>query len=125
MRRHFVKFFSPGLAVGEETIEPIDRWDTAIAVKMSRDIKERDGTLPYGFRFVTKERRDDELDSVEVGRSCMYFLGGEVLTINEIDAGKKVLLSNMESKGVDKIIINKNSWKWTQPLHEGDVVLKV
>jgi len=36
----------------------------------------------------------------------------------------RILISNMENNGYDKIIVNTNSWKWTQPLRESDIVLQ-
>lgn len=127
MKKHFVKFFSPGTLVAEESTKPIASWDVDKAVEMSKDIKECYNALPYGFCFVTRERKDDELDSKEVARSGMYFLGGEVFTIEDIenrnDPDEKILLSNMKGYRWDKVVINTNSWKWAQPLTENDQVL--
>lgn len=129
MKKHFVKFFSPGTFVAEETTKPIESWDVDKAVEMSKDIKERYGAVPYGFCFVTRQRKDDELDSEEVARSGMYYLGGEVFTVEDIeqrnDPDEKILLSNMKGNGWDKIVVNTNSWKWTQPLNKNDQVLAV
>ena len=35
----------------------------------------------------------------------------------------RILVSNMEGNGYDRIITNDNSWRWTQPLGKDDVVL--
>ena len=129
MEKHFVKFFSPGTLVAEETTKPIESWDVDKAVEMSKEIKERHAAIPYGFCFVTRKRKDDELDSKEVARSGVYFLGGEVFTVEDIekrnDPDEKILLSNMKVNGYDKVVVNTNSWKWTQPLTEKDQVLAV
>ena len=126
MEKHFVIFFSARSFVAETTEKPIGSWDTNEATEMVKDIKERYGATPYGFCFTTRHRKDDELDSKEVKRSGMYYLGGDVLTLAEVKAQmpeKNILISNMENNGYDKIIINKNSWQWIKPLTDKDTVL--
>jgi hypothetical protein len=126
VEKHFVIFFSPGTFVAETTEKPIESWDVDTAKEMARGIKERYGAIPYGFRFTTRARKDDELDSKEVKRSGMYYLGGEILTLAEVKdkmPGESTLINNMIINKYDKIIINKNSWQWTQPLTEKDTVL--
>ena len=127
MEKHFVTFCSPGTFVTEENTKPIDSWNVDIAIKMSKDIKERYDATPYGFYFTTRSRNDNELDSHEAARSPMYYLGGTVLTLEQVksknDPADKILISNMERNGYDRIIINSNSWKWTQPLNKDDFVL--
>jgi hypothetical protein len=69
------------------------------------------------------------LNSKVVKRSGTYFLGGKVETIEEIEARndpkEKILRSNMRVNGYDKVVVNDNSWRWTQPLGKNDKVLKV
>jgi len=128
MKKHFVIFFSPGTLLSEQSSESIDSWDVDKAVEMSRKIKERYGATPYGFQFATRERKDDELDSKEIKRSGTYYLGGEVFTLEQIksrnDPNDRILISNMECNGWDKVVVNTNSWKITQPLTENDTVLE-
>jgi len=127
MRKHFVIFFSPGTLLAEQTQKPIESWDVEKAVEMSREITERYNAKPYGFCFVTRERKPRDLDSKEVERSTMYYLGGAVFTLDELkaqnDPEDRILIQNMECNGWNRVVINKNSWKWTQPLSEGDEVL--
>ena len=127
MQKHFVTFFSPGTFVAEETENPIDSWDVATAVAMSKAVKERYNATPYGFQFITRERKDDELDSKVTKRSGMYYLGGKVETVEDVakraDPKESILLSNMRGNGWDRIVTNDNSWRWTQPLEKGDTVL--
>lgn len=127
MIKHFVHFFSPGTFVAEETVKPIESWNIEEAQAMARSIKERYDARPYGFCFVTRERKKGELDSKEVKRSSTYFLGGEVLTLKQVkarnDPNDKILISNMEGNGWDRIVDNRNSWRWIQPLRKDDVVL--
>jgi hypothetical protein len=127
MKKHFVIFFSPGTLVAESDIKPIESWDVDAAIEMSRGIEARYGATPFGFQFITKERNEDELDSHVSECSVMYYLGGEVLTLTEIkersDPRDSILISNMECNGWDRVIENRNSYLWCQPLKDGDVVL--
>jgi hypothetical protein len=129
MRKHFVVFFSPGTLFAEQTEKPIESWDVDKAVKLAKSIKERYDARPYGFQFITKARSAKDLDSKVIERSGMYFLGGKVETIQEIEARndpkEEILRSNMRSNGFDKVVVNDNSWRWTQPLGKNDKVLKV
>jgi len=127
VKKHFVTFLSPGTLVSESTIKEIESWDTSKAVEMSKKIKERHAATPYGFYFSTRERGEKDLDSKQTEQSGTYYLGGEVLTLKQVKAKKdpndRILISNMECNNWDKIVINKNSWKVTQPLRDGDVVI--
>ena len=129
MIKHFVTFYSPGTFVAESTTKPIIAWNINKAIKMSKGIQERYGALPYGFQFITKQRREDELDSRIVDRSGIYYLGGEVLTLEQVkeknDPNNETLIRNMECNGWDKIVINTNSWTWIQPLTLNDKVLDI
>lgn len=127
IQRHFVTFFSPGTLVAETSSKPIDSWDVEKAVAMSRDVTERHGARPYGFRFTTRARRDEELDSRIVATSAMHFIGGKVETRQEVEArndpSEDILRSNMRSNGYDRIWRSTEGWKWTQPLEADDIVV--
>ncbi len=127
MDQDFVTFFSPGTFVSETTQRPIDSWDVEAATQMARDIKERHGATPYGFQFTTRSRGPDDLDSKVSARSCTYYLGGRVETLAEVEARndpkEEILRFNMRGNGIERIIINDNSWRFTGPLKDGDVVL--
>ena len=127
MKKHFVLFFSPGTFVAEQTEMKIDSWDTDAAVEMARGIKERHGATPYGFRFITRERGPKDLDSRIAQRSGMYYLGGDVLTLEDLEKRNnpqdKILIENMRCNGWARVIENRNSWKWTATLEDEDVVL--
>ena len=128
MEKHFVTFFSPGTFVAEQTECPIEAWDVEAAKELARKIKERYNAVPYGFRFSTRSRGIDDLDSKVAAQSAMYFLGGKVETLAEVKARAtekdRILVSNMEGNGYDRIITNDNSWRWTGPLGKDDVVLE-
>ena len=126
MEKHFVKFFSPGTFAAEETVKPIKSWNVQKAVEMAHKIKERHGATPYGFVFITKSRNERELDSKITKSSFTYYLGGEVLTLKEAKNNPDctpTLIQNMVINGWKKILVNNNSYTWTQPLLEGDIVL--
>ena len=126
--KDFVTFLSPGTFVAEETTKPIDSWDIVIAGKMAREIKERYNATPYGFRFSTRSRGPDDLDSKETARSPMYYLGGKIETLEEIEARnapkEEILLSNMRCNKWERIWTTTNGWRWSQPLEPTDVVLE-
>ena len=128
LEQHFVTFFSPGTIVSEETTKPIESWNVNEAATMARDIMERHNATPFAFQFSTRRRNDDELDSKTVATSGRYFLGGTVLTLEQVKARRnpddRTLISNMETNGYERIIENCNSWKVVQPLGADDIVLE-
>ncbi len=128
LERHFVTFYSPGTFFHEETTRAIDSWNIEAALEMVQDIRERYGATPFAFCFSTRQRAEEELDSKVVRRSGRYYLGGIVLTLDEIKARNgpedAILISNMESNGWERVIENRNSWKVTQPLKADDAVLE-
>ena len=127
MKSHFVTFYSPGTFFAESSTLPIQSWDVKRAVKMSKKIVERYGSRPYGFRFSTRERGAKDLDSKQTKQSAMYYLGGKVETLAEIEArndpDEEILRSNMRGNKWDKIVTGASPWRWAQPLMKGDVVL--
>ena len=128
VRQHFVEFLSPGTFVAESSTVQLASWDIEAAKQLARGIKERHGATPYGFRFLTRERGPADLDSHIAHRSHMYYLGGRVETLADVEARndpkESILRSNMRGNGYERIIINENSWRWTQPLDKDDVVLE-
>lgn len=114
--------------MAETTTKPIKSWDVAAAQKMAATITERHNANPYGFQFTTRERGVKDLDSKVVRTSNMYYLKGQVRTVEQVrkDArpDEKILLSNMECNGYSRIITSNTPWRWTQPLEDGDVVLE-
>jgi hypothetical protein len=126
VEQHFVTFYSPGTLFSEETSKKIKSWDVDEAIKMVHGIKERHGATPYGFRFSTRGRGHDDLDSRQTAESNMYFLGGKTLSLQDIidrnDPKDKTLIANMEGNGYDYVVENTNSWKTTLPLNDGDKV---
>lgn len=130
MEKHFVSFLSPGTFVSEETTREIESWDVARAQKMAAKITERYGATPYAFRFTTRGRTADELDSRVLRSSPMYYMNGRIRTLEQVKARQfpkeSTLIANMECNGWDRIVEKKPEapgWNWCQPLNADDVVL--
>ena len=127
MKKHFVTFYSPGTFCAESSTKEIDSWDVEQAKEMAHKITQRYGATPYGFRFSTWSRGPNDLDSKETATSNFYYLGGIIETIDDVrkrnDPDERTLLRNMESNSWNRIVVNNNSYRWTQPLNKGDVVL--
>jgi hypothetical protein len=115
MEKHFVTFYSPGTFVSETSTKEIAAWDADLAVSMARDIKERHAAKPYGFRFETQV--SDGWEPKTVRNSGMYYLGGRLLTIDDIPDTKEneTLRWNMSINDIKTVIENTNSWKVTMP----------
>lgn len=128
MRKNFVTFYSPGTFFDEITTKEIDSWDVEQAVTMAHDIVERYNATPYGFRFSTSERGEEDFNSKEVAKSQFYHLGGKIETVKDVekrnDPSEQILLGNMKGNHWDKIVVNTNSWKHTAVFEKGDCLLK-
>lgn len=128
MEQHFVEFLSPGTFVSESTTKPIASWDQETAVLMASDIMERHSARPYGFRFLTRHRGPDDLDSKIRAKSGIFYLGGEIFTLDQVEArnlpDEEILRSNMRLNNIERIVVNTNSWKFTAALGPNDVVLE-
>jgi len=127
MEKHFVTFYSPGTFVAETSEKPIDSWDVDAARKMAESIEERYGATPYGFRFTTRSRGPDDLDSKVTAKSPMYYINCKVQSLEYLEArgraDERILVSNMKCNGWDRVVTTTKGWKWTQPLEANDVVL--
>lgn len=127
MQAHFVTFFSPGTFVSETTDKPIAAWNTDAALALMADVTERYGAKPYGFRFTTRGREENELDSKVVDRSPMYFVGGKVETREEIiarnDPKEEILRFNLDANDIERVWVSTEGWRVTQPLNADDIVL--
>lgn len=127
MKKHFVTFLSPGTFVHEESERPISKWDPDKAAAMAHEIVERHGATPFGFYFTTRGRTLAQLDSHEVKRSGIYYLGGTLLTVDQVkkrtDRDYSTLIYNIEVNHWDRVIENKNSYSIVQPFQKDDTLL--
>lgn len=128
IKKHFVEFLSPGTLFSEVTSKEIEKWDVPTAIEMAKGITERYGAKPYGFRFLTRARGVTDLDSKVTETSPIYYLGGRIMTLDEVKKempGEKILISNMECNDIKRVIVNDNSWRFTAELRDSDIVLQV
>lgn len=128
--KHFVTFFSPGTFVAEQSTQPIAEWNVKLAVEMARTITERYNARPYAFQFSTRTRGPGELDSKVTKTSAMYYLGGHLETLAEVEARndprEEILRSNMRCNKIATVIVNTNSWRFVGEFRKGkDVLLDV
>ena len=124
MKKNFVIFYSPGTMLAEQTKKEIRSWDVDLAIEMMKEIKERHGAIPFGFRFFTMKRGWFDWEPKEIDVSCFYYVNCKVLTLEEVYAhGPEILHQNMKTNGWDKVVTTTEGWAWSQPLREGDVVL--
>lgn len=127
MKKNYVTFYSPGTMVAETTRREIASWNVAKVLKILPDIEERYGAKPYGFRFTTMKRGLRDFAPRETAQSNMYYVNCRVETLEEIekrdDPKESILRENMQRNGWDKMVTTMSGWKWSHPLHEGDIVL--
>ena len=136
MRKHQVRFYSPGTLFSESSVHDIDGWDTAKAVEMAERILERYNAKPYGFVFETLLVADDvpdgeggtlRVESKRVAQSGVHFLGGKLETYDDVvarnDDKENILRSNMRGNEQWIVCINTNSWRSTMPFDENDCIV--
>lgn len=132
MRQEFVTFFSPGTFVSESTTTPIASRDPVLAAKMASDIRARYDAKPFAFRFETRLVHDPvpdgdggtlRVESKTVDTSALYFLGGELLFAHEVQESESILRSNMRCNRWPICIVNKNSYRVTQPFNPEDCIV--
>lgn len=134
--QHFVTFVSPGTFIAETSTKPIEAWDTAMAVSMAKAVTERHGAKPYIFVFSTSivaDPVDDgrggtlKVEPREIARSCNYFIGGNVLTLDDIkarnDPKENILVENMECNDFPIVVENCNSYKGILPFRDDDCIV--
>jgi hypothetical protein len=128
IEKNFVTFLSPGTFFSEETVKEIDSWDVNKAVEMSKNIVERYDATPYAFYFTTRARDDYDLDSKQIDESVIYYLGGEIRSLKdvelELNPDNNILIENMRNNGYKRVITNSGKWKSVHPLKDGDIVLQ-
>lgn len=136
-RKHVVDFASPGTMFSEMSMMDIDEWDPVRAAQMAKDIVERHGAVPYGFRFRTLLTADPVPDgeggTLEVRpktdrKSGWHYLEAEVHTYEDVvreGGDNDILLSNMRSNGWPLVAVSVRGYRSTQPFREGDCTVDV
>jgi hypothetical protein len=136
MRKHQVRFYSPGTLFSESSVYDIDSWNTFKAVEIAERVLERYNAKPYGFVFETLLVAEDVSDGeggtlkVEpklVKKSGTYFLGGKLERYDDVvarnDKKESILRDNMRMNGYWIICINDNGWRATLPFTEEDCIV--
>lgn len=129
MKKHFVTFYCPGTFVAEETTREVPSWDVPFAIKMSETVLARYDAAPYGFRFTTRERGEEDFNSKETEKSPFYWLGGETYSVDQLETERPegttdTLIRNMRGNGWKKCIFNRNSWLFVGILNDDDIILE-
>ncbi len=136
VRKHYVTFYSPGTFFTEQTTKPIDDWDTKVAVEMAKTVLERYNAKPYAFRFFTQLEAEPvpdgeggmlKVEPKEVESTHLFYLGGTLRNFDEVveknDPKENILRSNMRGNRMWVIIENTNSWRFTGPFNQEDVIV--
>lgn len=128
VQQHYVEFQSPGTFLSEVSRKKIDAWDTTTAIEMMREVKERYGARPYGFRFLTFGRGPNDLDSREIARSHFYYVNCDVLTAEEIladdDPNYQIMRSNVRSNGTKRVARTRSGWLGHYPMCDDDQMIE-
>jgi hypothetical protein len=130
-KEYTVTFYSPGTLMAETTTKDIPEPNVPLACRMAEEIKERYKATPYGFVVTAYERpapiEGHEFERKRISQSGTYYINCKVETLAEVKARgeerEKILVSNMEGNGWDKIVKTTRGWGWAQPFREGDKVV--
>ena len=126
IEQHFVTFMSPGMLEAQRTTKKVEAWDTLKAVEIAEDMQAAHGASPYGFRFTTRARTAEDLDSTVIAQSSTYYMGGLVETLDQVKTHpeeRRILIANMECNHWERVVTTQKGYRWTQPLYKDDVVL--
>jgi hypothetical protein len=117
MKQDFVTLMSPGSFFSEETVYPVDSWDPEA-------VRARVKPHHFALRFHTRERGPDDLDSRVSARSGVYYVGGEVYTLEEVERQFPecgTLIRNMRNNDWARAVRTRiGNW---QPFDDGDTLL--
>lgn len=136
MRKHYVVFYSPGTFFDESSSKPIKNWNIKKAIALSKDVVERYGARPYGFRFETyitsKPVPDGEGGTLEVkskliSSSGIHFIGGKIRTLSEIksrnDPNDRILIFNMECSDYNEVVESTNGYRSTHFFYKDSCIV--
>lgn len=128
MKKHFVEYASPGTFFAESSSREIAEWSVSDAIKMMAGIVERYNARPYGFRFYTMERGNEDLNASRVVNSHWYFVNCDVLTAEEILADTnpefRIMRLNVEANGYKRIARTRTGWLAHLPMADEDEAIE-
>ena len=116
--KHYVEFIFAGIMFTDTSSEEIK----------SRDSKFQIPKTCFGYRFFDLEKSKSEsgniLTSRRLNESGVYYVGGQVMTLNQIKKlmPNSILQRNMENNDYKKVV--KTRVGTYQPLEKKDVVLQ-
>jgi len=118
--QHYIEWMYPGIISTDTSSEKIDHRDPQRVDKMKERV--------FAFRFFDRTVVDgEELLGKDKNPSGIYYLGGSVMTLAEVkdkygdDPDKRILISNMENNGYDRIVMTK--FGQSMPLNDQDRVI--
>lgn len=133
---HYVTFYSPGTLMSERTTKSIHAWDLELAVAMAKTITKRYDARPYGFYFSTMLEAVDVVETDrgslmvqprQIAKSGMHYLGGTVMTIQDVEArddpNDSILISNMRINSWEHVVEVTNGYRSTHLFSPGDVIV--
>jgi len=136
LNKHFVQFYSPGTFMPEVSEKVVRSWNPKRATALARDIVERYGAKPFGFRFITRRCAtpiDDgeggklNVEPKEIKRSGIYYIEGCIETIDQVmarnDPSEERLRDNMRINEIKKVVITKNGYRSVHPFNDGDNIV--
>ena len=120
MKKHFITFLYPGTFFPEESTQEVDSWDPEPWRNWQASLTYK----PFCFYFTTRERGEGDLDSHQTAKSGRYYLGGEVVHVDQIpkDDNNRILISNL-SQYEGKVGIRCLTGNW-QPFTPEDTLLE-
>lgn len=112
----YLTYKSPGTLTSEESSLKVKKKDIKAAVKGAKAIKERHGSLPYGFYY--KNGNGKLLGS-------FYYITGTLLRYEEIPkiSENNILRDNMRCNDWPIVIENHNSYRITRPFDKTDIIV--
>jgi len=120
MLKHYVEFLYPGIVVGEYSSEPTETRDP-------KYITAPEGAVAFRFYDVEEVTIDGEtLTGKNKDYSGWFYVVGRAMTLEDVRRempSKKVLIGNMESNGMDRVVSFPNGI--TYELHPEDIVLEL
>lgn len=132
MHTHYVTFMSPGTFVSEETSKEIYAWSTVEAAKMAKDIDERHGARPYGFKFSTRITHDPvpdgeggmlDVQSKLVKKSGVYYINGSLIRFDDVPEDQSIMRDNMRFNDYPLTVETRNSYRHTGYFSEKDIIV--
>lgn len=131
----YAEFHSPGSFVDEVSSREIETMDPAAACEIVKEIKERHGATPYGFRFVsmlTHEPIPDgkggemRVEPKPLMKTGFFYLNATPMTFDDVEAhggDVSILLSNMRSNGWWVVVECINAYRTMRSFGPGDATV--